>query len=799
MTRRVLVVLVLLCAAIVLAVTPLQSAAALVSDYVMTSGAGVVLDGGTDIGLRGDDSAMSIALPFPVTLYNRTFTHATISSNGNIQFASSNTTPNNAPLPRSGFGPTIFAYWDDLRTDSADLGTFTQVTGTAPDRVFHVRWRARYFRSGVPGSIDGNAEFEVLLHEGRAEFDLIYAGGTPGTAGIGVQLSDTGPFTEYSSNASIDMLAGVKLTFTGTGVGVAPADYSITTGTGTLLDGGADIGNHHDDQATLITLPFTVGLYDQVFTTARVGANGNIQFVGNSTSFNNTALPATTFRSTIFAFWEDLRTDGTDAAGQPFGIFTQTTGVAPHRVFHLRWHAAFRGTGGARVGNADFEVLLHEESTTFDVIYGGGTPPPPINPVGATIGVQTAPLGLFTQYSATATIDALAGTRLTFSLPAPNTPPAADAGPDQTLEATSSTGALFTLDGTGSTDAEGPLAYDWSFPSGTASGPSPDVTIAAPPPGQQSVTYTATLTVTDERNESDSDTVELTVTDTTGPEIFGSPGDFSLEGDRPGGAHVDFGPLSATDVVDGDQPVACSHSPGFFALGPSEVSSSDLHTNSSHASFTITVVDTTEPALTLPDPITVHAAGPGGTGVAYVATAADVVSGAVAVNCHPLPGSTFPLGITTVNCGATDGSGNSADGSFTVTVTNTAPICSGTPGVSLLWPPDHRMVPVAVNGVSDPDGDPLTLQVTDVRQDEPTTNKGDGDTPVDAAGVGTAVALVRAERTGSGNGRVYHIFYSATDSVGASCNGTVTVGVPHDQGKGSVPVDGGPIFSSLVP
>jgi hypothetical protein len=315
------------------------------------------------------------------------------------------------------------------------------------------------------------------------------------------------------------------------------------------------------------------------------------------------------------------------------------------------------------------------------------------------------------------------------------------------------------------------------------------------------VTHTATLTVTDEGNEIDSDTVELTVTDTTGPEIFGSPGDFSLEGDRPGGAHVDFGPLSATDVVDGDQPVTCSHSPGFFALGTSEVScsASDLHTNSRHVSFTITVVDTTAPVLTLPGPISVHAAGPGGTGVAYVATAADVVSGEVAVNCHPLPGSTFPLGITTVNCAATDGSGNSADGAFTVTVTNTAPICSGTPGVSLLWPPDHRMVPVGINGVSDPDGDPFTLKITGVRQDEPTNNKGDGDTPVDAAGVGTPAAQVRAERTGSGNGRVYHIFYSATDNVGASCNGEVTVGVPRDQGKGSMPVDGGPIFNSLVP
>ena len=61
---------------------------------------------------------------------------------------------------------------------------------------------------------------------------------------------------------------------------------------------------------------------------------------------------------------------------------------------------------------------------------------------------------------------------------------------------------------------------------------------------------------------------------------------------------------------------------------------------------------------------------------------------------------------------------------------------------------------------------------------------------------------VRAERSGDkkipGNGRVYHIFYTATDSLGASCTGKVLVGVPHDQGGSSVPVDDGPKFNSVT-
>jgi hypothetical protein len=63
----------------------------------------------------------------------------------------------------------------------------------------------------------------------------------------------------------------------------------------------------------------------------------------------------------------------------------------------------------------------------------------------------------------------------------------------------------------------------------------------------------------------------------------------------------------------------------------------------------------------------------GGTAVTYSATATDSVSGAVPVTCLPGSGSTFQIGATTVNCSASDQAGNSATGSFSVTVTQTAP------------------------------------------------------------------------------------------------------------------------------
>ena len=54
--------------------------------------------------------------------------------------------------------------------------------------------------------------------------------------------------------------------------------------------------------------------------------------------------------------------------------------------------------------------------------------------------------------------------------------------------------------------------------------------------------------------------------------------------------------------------------------------------------------------------------------VTYSNAATDIVSGAVAVNCVPSSGSTFPIGTSTVACTATDGAGNTASGSIQVLV-----------------------------------------------------------------------------------------------------------------------------------
>jgi hypothetical protein len=122
------------------------------------------------------------------------------------------------------------------------------------------------------------------------------------------------------------------------------------------------------------------------------------------------------------------------------------------------------------------------------------------------------------------------------------------------------------------------------------------------------------------------------------------------------------------------------------------------------------------------------------------------------------------------------------------------------PSADLLWPPNHKFVPISILGVADPEGDPVTIKVTSVYQDEAVNAKGSGNTAPDGQIDGTNTAQVRAERIGDsgvpGNGRVYHIGFTAEDDQGGSCQGEVLVGVPHDQGQGATPVDDGALYDS---
>jgi len=94
-----------------------------------------------------------------------------------------------------------------------------------------------------------------------------------------------------------------------------------------------------------------------------------------------------------------------------------------------------------------------------------------------------------------------------------NMPPIAIAGQDQTVAVSSDCMATVTLDGSGSSNPNGDeLTYLWIWDSGSATGVNPIVQL---PLG----TTTITLVVNDGTEDSEPDTVDITVVDTTSPAV----------------------------------------------------------------------------------------------------------------------------------------------------------------------------------------------------------------------------------------------------------------------------------------
>jgi hypothetical protein len=102
---------------------------------------------------------------------------------------------------------------------------------------------------------------------------------------------------------------------------------------------------------------------------------------------------------------------------------------------------------------------------------------------------------------------------------------------------------------------------------------------------------------------------------------------------------------------------------------------------------------------------------------------------------------------------------------------------------SVLWPPNHQMVDVAINYnvADDCDASGEIACSLSVTSNEPVNGPGDGNTSPDWIVVDAHHVNLRAERAGGGSGRVYTITITCTDSAGNSTSTSVTVTVPKSQ------------------
>lgn len=238
----------------------------------------------------------------------------------------------------------------------------------------------------------------------------------------------------------------------------------------------------------------------------------------------------------------------------------------------------------------------------------------------------------------------------------------AQAGPDTLVECTGSLTDV-VLDGSASDDpAAGGLIFDWSGTFGAISGMTPTVSL---PLGLDTVS----LAVQDSLGRTDTDSIDVTVADTTPPSIDAGD-DVELEATSVDGAEVPMAP-SASDLC-GTASVSVSPQLSVFPLGTTEVTitATDESGNEASATRTVVVADTTPPQIVAPGSLVREATDVLSVVALGQATATDIFPVDVTSDA---PQEGFPLGTTPVTWTARDENGNEADATQDVTVQDTTP------------------------------------------------------------------------------------------------------------------------------
>jgi len=315
------------------------------SDYMVTVGTDTIVPGVTDIGNHGDDVITTIPLPFPVYLYSSFYAQVVLSSNGNAQFTGASTAYSNSCLPTATLGDVICGHWDDMLTPRAGEGIYTSLTGVAPDRVFHIDFRGHLFSGGGP------VRFELRLHEGSTDFELIYDTVSNNAASATIGIQGGGLSTSHACNAIGSVGPGTKLSFALPGCsagggpcasGPAISSVSPTHGPNTGLTGIVIHGSGFTGASAVSfgsnAAAFTVDSDTQI--TASLGATATTGHVDVTVTAGGTGTLIDGFDyftppdEVGAACWTRFLTwSGSPTLGEQYFVTTQNLGGASQQLF----------------------------------------------------------------------------------------------------------------------------------------------------------------------------------------------------------------------------------------------------------------------------------------------------------------------------------------------------------------------------------------------------------------------------------------------------------------------------------
>jgi hypothetical protein len=265
------------------------------------------------------------------------------------------------------------------------------------------------------------------------------------------------------------------------------------------------------------------------------------------------------------------------------------------------------------------------------------------------------------------------------------------------------------------------------------------------------------------------------------------PDRIRVEATSPAGAYVEF-TATAEDTIDGELPVSCDPKSGsLFAVGETIVQcvATDSSLNQGHGEFVVEVVagPKEELLLRLPPDIQAEATGADGAEVEFEVTAYGTSDPNPEVECEPKSGSVFPIGSTVVKCVARDSLGNSAEGSFNVTVSDTVgPIFVGIVASPEQLVPNMKWTDVKIEVEVVDIVDPMPrCRVTGI-----TTNQPGGGAEI----TGELSVSLLADRDPQLGDRHYNIRVECLDESQNASEGFAVVQVPKGNG------DDGPDDSS---
>jgi hypothetical protein len=539
-------------------------------------------------------------------------------------------------------------YWDGDGFDSPIAVSFNSFSGPATTST--VNWAALF--GGASFGADGQYTFSVtatqtsngLTKTESRTFTIDNAGPVPSIAPIASQPDPTNSLP-IEFDVTFDEAIKLDSQFTS-------SDISLTGSTANV--GSAIVA------ITELSSPATANDEYRVSVSGVTGAGTVVVSVKDDAvtdALDNLSSPS----STASVTYDVLAPSAIVAAGPGQGDPTATLPI----VFRVTFSEPIQGN--LAVANLTFGGTADRTSATYNVstISNGNS----VNPtydvsvngllsagtitVSLVEGAKKDQAGNNSSASNTGSIQYLGADD--------TTPPVIAPHGDETVEATSASGAIVNyISPATSDDVDGA-----------------GVATCVPASGTQ-FTLGDTTVYCDASDAAGNDAVQTSfvvhVVDTTPPAVA-VPADFDVEATGPGGAVVTFS-SSALDIVDGAVATNCDFVSGTtLALDtPTLVtcSATDAHSNIGYGTFTVTVVDTTPPAVTVPANMTVEATSAAGAAATFSASAVDLVDGAVAATCVPASGSTFALDVYTwVTCSATDSHGNPGSSSFAVHVVDT--------------------------------------------------------------------------------------------------------------------------------